>query len=224
MGSVHLARESPREYASESGILAALQSNAPTSPFGVETANGNDPESALGALMSSRSDNRYGILGPGHGVAGSGRGGGGTGQGTIGLGNLGTIGHGGGGGAARASPTKLRGRRATPSKTLRQGRAEVRGSLSREVVSRYVRRHRNEIRYCYQRRLDSRPELRGRVVVRFVISPGGAVSSSAVASSTLGDPETEQCVARAIQRIAFPQPEGGGVVVVTLPFQFEPGD
>ena len=54
-----------------------------------------------------------------------------------------------------------------------------------------------------------------------MISASGAVTSSSVAGSTLGNPAAESCVARAVQRIAFPQPEGGGVVIVTYPFMFQ---
>jgi hypothetical protein len=43
-----------------------------------------------------------------------------------------------------------------------------------------------------------------------------------VAESTLGDRTAEDCVARAVQRVAFPEPEGGGVVIVTYPFVFNP--
>ncbi len=100
---------------------------------------------------------------------------------------------------------------------------EVRGSLSQEVIRRYVQRHSNQVRYCYEQQLAQNPDLRGRVIIRFVISPSGAVTTSAVAGSTLGNPAAEQCVARAVQRIAFPQPEGGGVVIVNYPFAFEQG-
>jgi TonB family protein len=68
------------------------------------------------------------------------------------------------------------------------------------------------------------PDLEGRVAVRFVISGQGAVASSAVDSSTLGDPQAEQCVARAVQRIGFPQTDDGGVVIVTYPFLFQPAE
>lgn len=105
--------------------------------------------------------------------------------------------------------------------TIRTGTAAVRGSLSKEVIRRYIRRHINQIRYCYEQQLAVRPDLSGRVSVRFVISPSGAVSTSSVAGSTLGNPAAEACVARAVQRIAFPQPEGGGVVIVTYPFMFQ---
>ena len=157
------------------------------------------------------------------GLRGTGRGGGGTGEGTIGLGNLNTIGHGGGGGSGPGygrGAGGLRGRRASVPQ-IRTGTASVRGSLSKEVIRRYIRRSINQIRYCYEQQLARRPDLSGRVQIRFVISSSGAVTSSSVAESTLGNPAAEQCVARAVERIAFPQPEGGGVVIVTYPFMFE---
>lgn len=217
----HMARERAKEYAASGGILAALQSNAPTSPFGQDSALGNDPESALGALMGNQIGDNFGY--GGLGLRGTGRGGGGTGEGTIGLGNLNTIGHGGGGGSGSGygrGSGGLRGRRASVPQ-IRTGTAAVRGSLSKEVIRRYIRRHINQIRYCYEQQLARRPDLSGRVAVRFVISPSGAVSTASVAGSTLGNPAAEQCVARAVQRIAFPQPEGGGVVIVTYPFMFQ---
>lgn len=217
----HMARERAKEYAATGGILAALQTNAPTSPFGRDTALGNDPENALGALMGNQIGDNFGY--GGLGLRGTGRGGGGTGEGTIGLGNLNTIGHGGGGGSGSGygrGAGGLRGRRASVP-TIRTGTAAVQGSLSKEVIRRYIRRHINQIRYCYEQQLARRPDLAGRVSVRFVITPSGAVSSSSVAGSTLGEPTAEACVARAVQRIAFPQPEGGGVVIVTYPFMFQ---
>ena len=102
------------------------------------------------------------------------------------------------------------------------GNADVRGSLSKEAIRRHVRRNILDIRYCYESAWARDQSLAGRVEVRFVISPSGAVSSSSVASSTLGNPTVEQCIARVVQSIAFPEPEGGGVVIVTYPFRFEP--
>ena len=217
----HMARERAKEYAATSGILSVLESNAPTSPFGQDTALGVDPENALGLLMGNQIGDAFGY--GGLGVRGTGRGGGGTGQGTIGLGNLGTIGHGGGGGTGQGygrGAGGLRGRRASVP-TISTGTAAVQGSLSKEVIRRYIRRYINQIRYCYEQQLARRPDLAGRVAVRFVISPSGAVSTSAVAENTLGDAAVGDCVARAVGRIAFPQPEGGGVVIVTYPFMFQ---
>ena len=97
----HMAREEAKEQAANAGILGVLKAsvgawNSPTSPYGQDTALGNDPMSALGALMGDQIGENFGF--GGLGLRGTGRGGGGTGEGTIGLGNLGTIGHGGGGG------------------------------------------------------------------------------------------------------------------------------
>ncbi len=105
---------------------------------------------------------------------------------------------------------------------IRTGTAAVRGHLTKEVIRREIRRNINPIRTCYETEWERDHTLRGRVQIRFVITPSGAVSSSTVASSTLGNPAAEQCIAREIADITFPEPEGGGVVIVTYPFGFEP--
>lgn len=201
--------ESSEEVSSRarSGMMGAL--DAPTSAA-------NAPADVL---QPSAGDEGGEALG----ITGSGRGGGGTGEGTIGLGNLSTIGHGGGGGSGSGygqGAGGLRGRRASVP-TIRTGTSEVRGSLSRELIRRYIRRHLNQVRSCYEQRLASSPDLAGRVAVRFTIGATGQVSRSDVASSTLGNPQTEQCVAGVVRQIQFPAPEGGGVVQVTYPFTFQ---
>lgn len=98
---------------------------------------------------------------------------------------------------------------------------DVRGSLSREVITRIVRRHQREIRTCYERGLMRRPELSGRVTVSFVISPTGTVESASIASTTLEDAQVEACIVRAVRTWTFPAPDGGGVVSVNYPFVFQ---
>ena len=94
----------------------------------------------------------------------------------------------------------------------------VKGSLSKEVIRRIVHRHINEVKFCYEKQLSKRPDLSGRVSVKFIISGTGAVQMAAVADSTVGDPQVENCIAQAVRRWTFPQPEGGGIVIVTYPF------
>ncbi len=215
----HMARSMAKEMAKNAGILSYLSSaNAPTSPFGQDTALGVDPENALGALMGNQVGENFGY--GGLGLRGTGRGGGGTGEGTIGLGNLNTIGHGGGGGSGSGygrGAGGLGGRRGRAPR-IRSGAAMVKGSLSKEVIRRIVHRHINEVKFCYERQLAKRPDLSGRVSVKFIISGTGAVQMAAVASSTVGDPQVENCIAQAVRRWTFPQPEGGGIVIVTYPF------
>ena len=218
-----MAREEAREQARNAGILGTLQAmtgsfNSPTSPFGADTALGNDPMSALGALMGDQIGSNAGF--GGLGLRGTGRGGGGTGEGTIGLGNLGTIGHGGGGGSGSGygrGAGGFRGRSARVPR-IRSGNADVRGSLSKEVIRRVIRRHINEVKFCYEQQLNARPDLEGRVTVRFIISPTGAVQNSLVQDSSLGNQQVESCVAAAVRRWTFPAPDGGGIVIVNYPF------
>ncbi|QQR88832.1 MAG: AgmX/PglI C-terminal domain-containing protein [Myxococcales bacterium] len=221
----HMAREEALQEAKTAGILGVLAAstgawNSPTSPYGRDTALGNDPMSALGAMMGDQIGENFGFRGLG--LRGTGRGGGGTGQGTIGLGNLNTIGHGGGGGSGQGYGRGAGGfgGRTARVPQISQGTADVRGSLSKEVIRRVIRRHLNEVRFCYEQELRQRPDLEGRVSVKFIISPSGAVQSSVVdaGSSTLGDNSVRSCVANAVRRWTFPAPEGGGVVIVTYPF------
>jgi tetratricopeptide (TPR) repeat protein/outer membrane biosynthesis protein TonB len=160
------------------------------------------------------------LAGPaGERLAGTGRGGGGASEGTIGLGGLGTIGHGGGGGTGSGYGRGggLRGRRAgVPRVRLQTPR--VQGGLSADVVRRILRRHVNEVRFCYEQRLSERSDLGGRVTVGALVGPDGAVRSSQLRDSTLGDGSVEQCIVQAFRRWSFPAPEGVGIVRIEAPF------
>jgi len=219
----HMARQEAIDQARTAGAIGVLQQmagawNSPTSPYGQETALGADPMSALGALMGDQIGGNFGF--GGLGLRGTGRGGGGTGEGTIGLGNLGTIGHGAGTGSGSgygSGAGGFRGRAASVPR-IRTGEADVRGSLSREVIRRVIRRHINEVRFCYEQELAQRPDLAGRVTVSFIISATGAVQTASVANTTLNNARVEGCVAQAVRRWTFPAPDGGGAVLVNYPF------
>jgi pSer/pThr/pTyr-binding forkhead associated (FHA) protein len=219
----HMARQEAREQAATAGAIGVLAQmtgawNSPTSPYGQDTALGTDAMSALGALMGDQVGSNFGF--GGLGLRGTGRGGGGTGEGTIGLGNLGTIGHGAGTGTGSgygSGAGGFSGRRSTVPR-IRTGEADVRGSLSREVIRRVIRRHINEVRFCYEQELGQRPDLAGRVTVSFIISATGAVQTATVSNTTLSNPRVESCISQAVRRWTFPAPDGGGVVGVNYPF------
>ncbi|MBX3270936.1 MAG: AgmX/PglI C-terminal domain-containing protein [Sandaracinaceae bacterium] len=218
-----MAREQAREQAANVGAIGILRAmtgswNSPTSPYGADQALGNDPMSAIGALMGDQIGSNFGF--GGLGLRGTGRGGGGTGEGTIGLGNLGTIGHGGGGGTGSGYGRGAGGLRGRTDRVprIRTGNADVRGSLSREVIRRVIQRHINEVRFCYEQELSQRPDLEGRVMVSFIISPTGAVQAASVGSTTINNARVEGCITTAVRRWTFPAPDGGGVVGVNYPF------
>jgi TonB family protein len=221
----HMAREEAKEMAQTAGIIGLLKTGAekqPTSPFGRDTALGNDAQSALGALMGDQVGANFGF--GGLGAKGAGRGGGGTAEGTIGVGAVGTLGHGSGTGAGAgygSGAGSLHGRE-TKVPRIRSATADVRGSLSKDVIRRVINRHRNEVLFCYEQELNSRPGLQGRVAIKFIIAPSGEVLNAAVDNSNMGSVKVEQCIAQAVRRWSFPAPDGGGLVTVTYPFVFEP--
>jgi TonB family protein len=97
---------------------------------------------------------------------------------------------------------------------------EVTGPLSREIIRRVVRQHRREIKYCYEKELQSNPELAGRVTVNFTITPSGDVVSALVKESSLGNTAVEQCMQNKIRHWTFPGTEQPGMVQVNYPFNF----
>lgn len=106
--------------------------------------------------------------------------------------------------------------------TLRQGVTQVKGPLPPEVIQRIVRQNFGRFRLCYEKGLLSNATLEGKVVVRFVIDRGGAVSSAKDSASDLPDKAVVSCVVRGFANLSFPQPQSGEVTV-TYPILFTPG-
>jgi TonB family protein len=95
------------------------------------------------------------------------------------------------------------------------------GSLDKEVIRAVVRAHLDEVRECYDAIGLTQPSARGRLAIKFGISPSGAVQTSCLVSSDLGAPPVDACVLERVLNWRFPAPEGGGWVIVTYPFTFE---
>jgi hypothetical protein len=216
-----LERDARSAWMIEALHKAAAEQSGPSSIYGRDQALGADPESALGALLGDRIGASFGLNGGG--MIGTGRHGGGAALGTLGLRGLGTIGgHGGdrGTGTGYGSPGSMREHKPRGPQIIGE-KPQIRGALSKEAIRRVVHRHLNEVRYCYEEGLRARPDLQGRVGVRFVVAPDGAVKIAARASSDLGDARVEQCIVDAVRRWTFPAPDGGGLVIVTYPFSLQ---
>jgi TonB family protein len=67
-------------------------------------------------------------------------------------------------------------------------------------VKEVVLSHYTAIQDCYTQALKTNPYLRGKVVVRFVVSPGGNVISASVVSSSIDDPQMIECMLDRILR------------------------
>ena len=204
------------------GLLALLSgppAGALADVLATGPAMGPDARDVLGNLRGTTLAEGDGVGGPS--ALGTGSGGAGTGDAILGTGVLGTIGPAGGGpGGDRLygrmvgalHPRRSRG----PQITLDP--VSVRGSLDKEIIRRTIRRHINEVRFCYEQALVAHPSLAGRLVVQFTIAPTGRVLAALVQNTTLGSPPVEACVVGAVRRWEFPQPQGGGLVSVSYPF------
>jgi TonB family protein len=151
----------------------------------------------------------------GLGSRGSGTGGGGTG---LGLGGLGTKGGGRGGGGYGSIDLGGRGKDST---RVIPGKTTVVGGLDKDVIMKVIKRHQNEIKFCYEQELQKNPTLGGKVAVAWTIDPAGGVSDANVSESSISNANVESCIVQRIRRWKFPEPAGGGVVNVTFPWIFK---
>lgn len=206
------------KVAQSSGIMGALSSGAASFDrvFG-GGGLGAGMEKTLGSVTGLVGVDQFGS--GGLGTRGFGTGGGGN---ALGIGGLGTRGRGGGGGGGKYGMAAGQiGRKGRSNITAGGGQAVIMGALDRSVIDAYIRRNLAKIRWCYEKELNKDPKLFGRIVINFIISATGAVSSSKVARTTMGNSTVESCVADQIKKIRFPAPKGGGIVIVNYPFVFK---
>jgi TonB family protein len=151
----------------------------------------------------------------GLGARGSGAGGGGTG---LGLGGLGT--KGGGRGAGGYGSIDLGGRGKDSTRII-PGKTTVIGGLDKDVIMKVIKRHQNEIKFCYEQELQKNPQLAGKVAVGWTIDPAGSVAEANVSETSIANANVESCILQRVRRWKFPEPQGGGVVSVNFPWLFK---
>ncbi len=207
------------KVAQSSGIMGALSAGAASFDrvFG-GGGLGAGMEKTLGSVTGISGVDQFGS--GGLGTRGFGTGGGGN---ALGIGGLGTRGRGGGGMGGMGSGMAAgriggKGRADIPAGG---GQAVIMGALDRAVIDAYIKRNLAKIRWCYEKELNKDPKLFGKIVINFIIAKTGQVSSSKVQRSTMGNETVESCVADQIKKIRFPQPKGGGIVIVNYPFVFK---
>lgn len=155
------------------------------------------------------------------GSRGSGIGGSGTGASGIGsykVGGLGTMSL---GGAERGGGTGASLSKGKTGKGFIDGIEEeviVVGGLDPDVIKRIIRRNLGDINYCYERRLNARPNLSGVYESEFYISANGSVQRAGASRETLGDARLNNCINSSIKTWKFPKPVGGTVVKVNYSF------
>lgn len=96
------------------------------------------------------------------------------------------------------------------------------GALDKSLIDAVIKRNMNQIRYCYQRELTKNPALEGKITVKFVIAKDGSVTSAATRATTMNNAAVEDCMNGRFMKMQFPEPKGGGIVIVSYPFVFSP--
>src|SRR5215468_1361164 len=124
------------------------------------------------------------------------RAGGGAGR-TAGIGDVGTA---GGGKVALAGKgdAKVSGQVSTAAPEVDSA------DVDRAALSRYIRDRLGAIRGCYERELKRNPGLKGKVVVRFNITPAGRAGDVRIEENSLGSAEVASCVQGLMRSWIFP--------------------
>ena len=95
--------------------------------------------------------------------------------------------------------------------------------MDKDVVDTIVRQRKDRIRLCYERQLNFKPSLSGKLTVQFVIGKEGKVLQATLSEDTMKDDAVRNCLLSEVKTWNFPKPSGGGVVTVDYPFVFESG-
>jgi hypothetical protein len=204
-----------REVAENAGLLGALRDDASLDSSMANNGVGA-MQNGIGGLIGAVGTQvgSGGLGGRGGGIGGGGSADGLGGMGTRGRGS-GSSGYGSGGGDF--------GQRGEGAVAGVGGDPIILGALDKSLIDAVIKRNMAAIRYCYQRELTKNPALAGKITVKFVIAADGTVSSATTKSSSMGNPAVEGCINGRFLRFQFPQPKGGGIVIVSYPFIFSPG-
>ena len=80
--------------------------------------------------------------------------------------------------------------------------------LSKEDIQKAVNQKIFEMEICYQKALETKPNIQGKVTLQLVIDSKGQVTKVSLVSSKLKDKNLEQCIIQKIKELTFPGLEG----------------
>jgi len=204
-----------KEVAENAGVLGALREGGGSMDGFGSSALNSDLTGGIGGLVGAKGTQ---MGSGGLGSRGGGLGGGGTAEG---LGGLGTKGRGSGASGYGTGGGNF-GSRGEGGIGKIGGDPIILGALDKSLIDAVIKRNMNQIRYCYQRELTKNPSLGGKVTVKFVIAKDGTVSKAEIKQG-MGSAAVESCISGRFMRFKFPEPKGGGIVIVSYPFIFSPG-
>jgi len=101
------------------------------------------------------------------------------------------------------------------------GESSSHSDRSQATIQRYVNRYAQRLKRVFEDWLKRDPALNGRLTVKFMILPSGAVSNASILKSTTNNSEFDETILRHIRSWQFPAVPDGGPVEVVYPFAFE---
>jgi hypothetical protein len=108
---------------------------------------------------------------------------------------------------------------AKSSKAPADGKTETR---TMEVIAQIVKDNRKPVRECFDKAKKDLPDLKGDMVIHFVVDPDGKVKKAELNQerSTIKSPAVVDCSIKIIQGIKFPPSSRGMDTTVNYPFNF----
>ena len=105
------------------------------------------------------------------------------------------------------------------SRELPRGAPQQRGTLTSAQVDSVLRPAFPKTLQCYKQMAAGR---KVDIVMAFVIAADGSVVDAKIESTTLPNATFEKCMRTVVLGLAFPPPDGNGIVDVRTPFTFYP--
>jgi len=102
--------------------------------------------------------------------------------------------------------------------------SEMRGTIEKKDIQRVVKDNVKDVQRCYEQGLMTRLDLRGRLVVKFVVGRTGTVAGVTITETELNEHSVEQCIISAALKWTFPKPTGEGLASFSYPFILKPGN
>jgi hypothetical protein len=108
---------------------------------------------------------------------------------------------------------------AKSSKAPADGKTETR---TMEVIAQIVKDNRKPVRECFDKAKKDLPDLKGDMVMHFVVDPDGKVKKAELNQerSSIKSPAVVDCSIKVIQGIKFPPSSRGMDTTVNYPFNF----
>ncbi|MFK8002156.1 MAG: AgmX/PglI C-terminal domain-containing protein [Polyangiales bacterium] len=94
------------------------------------------------------------------------------------------------------------------------------GELDMTRVASTVRRRMSAIRACYERELNTHPDLAGKVVIEFTVQESGSVTGAHAIENLTGSTRLASCLSRVARGIRLSPGPQGGSVTIQYPFVF----